>query len=63
MPTSTSLCISSQRFRPALSERNSYRDSLNDGRLASGGWPWVQGARCTCPGGADPPGQDSWDAQ
>jgi hypothetical protein len=36
---STSLCVSSKRPRPALPERNSYWDSLNDGRLASGGWP------------------------
>jgi hypothetical protein len=29
-PTTTSLCVSSERPRPALPERNSYWDSLND---------------------------------
>src|SRR5215471_17961958 len=28
-PTSTSLCLSSERLRPALPERNSYQDGFN----------------------------------
>jgi hypothetical protein len=30
-PTTTSLCVSSERPRPALPERNSYQDSFNGG--------------------------------
>jgi hypothetical protein len=53
MPTSTSLCISSERFRPALSERNSYWTALTTGGSYRTEVPKYQGA--PAPGGADPP--------